>query len=326
MSRVLLSEHINKPTKRFPKCHCSTIVELLSGDLLAAWYAGSDEAKRDVAVVSSRKSKRADSWRSVRIVSDTPGKPEGNCVLFTTPDDKLWIVFAVMHGKLEGPEGPGVRWATCDVRSKASMDEGETWSQTRIIREELGMVPRCKPITLDNGEIIMGFEHKSGSSHFMISADNGGSWFWTGPVKGVPNEQPTLVQRRNGDILAMLRPSLFKRIARSVSHDRGRTWKEGTSTDLPNPGAAIDMVKLADGRVVLAFNNSSQRRNPLTLALSQDEGETWPYKRDLVAGEGSFEYPAIIQDREGLLHVTYTNNRANIDHLVLEPDWIMDDG
>jgi len=325
MGEILLREEINQPTERFPRCHCSTVVELPSGDLLAAWYAGSGEAKRDVAVVSSRRRVDEESWGPLQVVSDTPGKPEGNCVLFLAPDGKLWIVFGVMHGKLEGPHGPGVRWVTCDVRSKTSSDEGMTWSETRILREELGMVPRCKPIILDNGDMIMGFEHKSGFSYFMISPDSGESWFWTGPVKGVPNQHPTLIQRENGDVFAMFRPSLFKRVARSVSHDRGRTWEEAVNTEIPNPGAAIDMVKLQDGRLVLAFNNSWKSRNPLTLALSEDEGESWSYKRDLVTGEGSFAYPAIIQDRDGLLHVTYTDNRIHIGHIVLEPDWILDE-
>jgi predicted neuraminidase len=84
------------------------------------------------------------------------------------------------------------------------------------------------------------------------------------------------------------------------------------------------MVKLADGRVVLAFNNNEHQRNPLTLALSEDEGETWQHKRDVVTGEGRFDYPAIIEDRERLLHLTYTHNRSHIGHIILTPDWIME--
>jgi len=323
MSEILSREHINEPTERFPRCHCSTIVELTGGDLLAAWYAGTGEAKMDSAVVSSRRKSGENSWEPLRVLSDTPRKPEGNCVLFTAPDGRLWLVFALMHGKLDGHWGPGVRWATCDIRSMTSDDGGLNWSETRVIREELGMVPRCKPVILDNNEIVMGFENNLGFSHFMISSDNGQSWFWTGPLRGVPNEHPALIQRDNGDILAMLRPSLFRRIGKAISRDRGRIWEDAVNTELLNPGAAIDMVKLEDGRVVIVFNDSWRSRNPLTLALSEDEGDSWPYKRDLVTGDGSFAYPAIINDSEGLIHVTFTNNRNHIDHVVLEPDWIL---
>ncbi len=34
----------------FPSCHASTLAELPSGDLLAAWYAGSYEKASDIAV------------------------------------------------------------------------------------------------------------------------------------------------------------------------------------------------------------------------------------------------------------------------------------
>ena len=42
----------------FPSCHASTIAELPNGDLLAAWYAGSREGAKDVAIFASRKRHR----------------------------------------------------------------------------------------------------------------------------------------------------------------------------------------------------------------------------------------------------------------------------
>ncbi len=298
------------------------MVELSDGDILAAWYAGSGEAKADVAVVSSRWDRESGSWGPVEVISDTPGKPEGNCVLFRSPDGEIWLIYALMHGKLEGPWGPGVRWVTCDIRMRTSDDDGESWSEPRIIWSELGFVPKCKPITLDNGDIILGFEEELGFSKFLITPDRGERWIMTGPAWGVPNQHPTIIQRDNGDILALFRPSLFSRIGRSLSHDRGRSWELVTNTELPNPGAAIDMVKAGDGRVFLVYNDSFSDRNPLTLAMSEDEGESWAHKRDIGTGEGRFGYPAIIEDSDGLLHVTYTHSRLHIAHLVIEPDWI----
>jgi len=321
---TLSPEQINPPTARLPTCHCSSLVELPSGDLLASWYGGSGEARPDSVVVVSRKPKGGAAWTPAQIVAETPGKPEGNAFLFVMPDRVLWLVYGTMHGKLDGPPGPGVRWVTCDLRCKTSTDEGRTWSDSRLLRKELGMVVRTKPIVLDNGDVIFGVENDDDSSWFWITSDCGRTWRVTGPVAGVANEQPTIIQRRDGSLLTYLRPDDHRWIARAESFDRGRTWTQAVDTDLPNPHAAIDMVKLRDGRVVLAFNNSPTQRTPLTLALSEDEGQTWPWMRDLIHEPGcEFSYPAIIQDSAGKLHVTYTHKRRWIGHFCVSPEWIM---
>ena len=46
----------------FPSCHASTITELPNGDLLAAWYAGSREGEKDVAIFISRRFYGSEGW------------------------------------------------------------------------------------------------------------------------------------------------------------------------------------------------------------------------------------------------------------------------
>jgi len=317
---------INQPTELFPSCHCSSIVQLKSEDLLCCWYAGSGEARPDVAVLLSRLPKGDKQWSPFEVVADTPDLPEGNCVLFCAPDDILWLFYCIMRGELDGPPRPGVRWSTCTLHAKISKDEGRSWSEPRTLREKWGGVYRTKPIVLDNGDYILGLESEYPFSLMMISENQGKDWFFTKPVVGVPNSHPTLIQRKDGPLLALLRPEWAPYIGRATSTDRGRTWTKAVNTELPNPGAAVDMVQLRDGRVVLAFNNSKEHRNPLTLALSEDEGETWPHRRDLITEEGSFSYPAIIEDTQGRLHVTYTHRRKHIGHIVVTPEWILQGG
>jgi len=317
------SEFVCYPNERFPSCHCSTIVELPDGELLCAWYAGSAEARRDVAILTARKPVGAKEWSEPAVaVDDDPNKPMGNCVLWADGRGRVWLFYNVMHGKLEGHWGPGVRWDTCDCRYRISEDGGRMWGDLVMLREEWNLVFRTKPLVHSSGDIIIGLEHSRENSHFFISENQGESWFYTDQIPGVPNEQPTLIERKDGSILALLRPDEQPFIARSLSTDRGRTWSVAENTQLPNPGAAIDMVKLRDGRVVLAFNNSPEKRTPLTLAMSTDEGETWPLMRDIETEEGEFSYPAIIQDSKGLLHLTYTWRRTHIRHACFDAEWI----
>ena len=196
-----------------------------------------------------------------------------------------------------------------------------------MIDEAWGNVPRCKPVRLRSGEIIFGTEYEGGHARFWISGDEGLSWEMTGPVPGERNQHPSLIERSDGTLLALLRPSGSQGIVlQSASSDGGRTWSPAEPTGLSSPFAALDGVRMADGRVALAWNNNTDARNPLTLALSEDEGKTWPHIRNLVTGEGQFHYPALIQASDGLLHLSFTNNRTTIDHVVLEPDWIAGEG
>jgi len=321
---MLESEYVSYPTDRHPSSHCSTVVELPSGELLCAWYAGSGEAKRDVQILAASKAPGASAWSQPWVAADDdPQLPMGNCVLWVDGQGLLWLFYNVMHGKLEGHWGPGVRWDTCDCRYRISPDGGRTWGDLVMLRHQWHCVFRTKPLVHSSGAIIIGVEHSRENSHFFVSRDGGAHWDFTGPVPGVENEHPTLIERRDGSLFALLRPSDQHFIPRTLSSDLGCTWSTAVNTDLPNPHAAIDMVKLQDGRVALTFNNSAQHRTPLTVALSEDEGETWPVMRDVETEPGEFSYPGLIQGRDGRLHLTYTWRRTHIRHACFDPHWIV---
>lgn len=320
-------EVVAEPSDRFPSCHCSVLLELDNGDLLVGYYAGTGEAKPDAAWVLARKGVGQDHFEPLATIADSEGKPEGNGILFQDRAGKVVLVYNTMHGRLDGRHGEGVRWRTCDLRQKVSADNGRTWSDVAVLDAHWGNVPRCKPIRLQSGNLIFGTEYDDGHSRFWISEDDGSTWQMTGPVLGEPNQHPALVERDDGSLLALLRPSGSQGcVLQSESFDGGHTWTDAVITDLASPFAALDAVKLKDGRVVVVWNSNPEARNPLTLALSEDDGKTWAYRRDLVCGEGQFHYPALIQTQDDLLHVAFTNNRKTIDHIVLSVDWVLGEG
>lgn len=294
---------------------------------MVGYYAGAGEARPDAAWVLARRRLGADSFDSLQVVANSVDKPEGNGVLFQHTHGQIALIYNTMHGRLDGPYGPGVRWRTCDLRMRTSDDVGKRWSDVQIIDAKWGHVPRCKPIRLQTGEILFGTEYDDGHSRMWSSNDDGESWQMVGRVGGERNQHPTLIEKSDGSVLALLRPCGGQGyVLRSESKDGGRTWSDAECTELTSPFAALDAVKLSDGRLALAWNRNPDARNPLTLALSEDEGNTWPYQRDLVTGEGSFHYPALIQTNDGLLHASFTNNRQWIDHIALQAEWIMGQG
>jgi predicted neuraminidase len=110
--------------------------------------------------------------------------------------------------------------------------------------------------------------------------------------------------------------TLASKIAVADSYDDGLTWTQARFLQLPNNNSGIDAVALNDGRVVLIFNNTTRGRSPLNLAVSRD-GEHFRIFATLEDEPGEFSYPAIIQDKNGDLDMTYTWDRKTIKHIHL---------
>ena len=77
-------------------------------------------------------------------------------------------------------------------------------------------------------------------------------------------------------------------------------------------------MTLADGRFLLVYNHTPKGRTPLNVALSKD-GIDWKPALVLENEPGEFSYPAVIQARDGLVHITYTWQRQRIRHVVVDP-------
>ncbi len=138
--------------------------------------------------------------------------------------------------------------------------------------------------------------------------------------------QPTLLVRKDGTLQALLR-SKHEKIAQSLSKDGGKTWSELKLTDLPNNNSGVEALTLQDGRHLLVYNhidgnreNGWGKRNIIHLAISED-GDNWKAAAVLEkADKGEFSYPAMIQTKDGRVHITYTWNREKVRHLVLNPE------
>ena len=121
--------------------------------------------------------------------------------------------------------------------------------------------------------------------------------------------------RRGGDY----KPRQDGYLVRSESRDGGRTWSAGIDSSFPNPNAAADFLRLANGHLLLIYNDSMNRRTPLTAALSLDGDKSYSKRRNLAEGPGDFAYPYAIQTRDGKIHVVYTSEqRTVINHAAFE--------
>jgi hypothetical protein len=119
----------------------------------------------------------------------------------------------------------------------------------------------------------------------------------------------------------------LRAVGSSESHDGGWTWSEGVNSKFQNPNAAVDFIKLRSGNLLLVFNDSMNDRTPLTVALSADGGQTWPWQRNVAEGPYDYAYPMAVQTRDGKIHLVFTSHeRTIVNHAVLDEEWIKQGG
>lgn len=302
------------------ECHSSTIIATENGDLLAAWWSGAFEGSTDVVIKMARLCGSAGSWERAQTTADIPGRFEGNPVLFSFADDRVWLFFVVAENDEKGK---------VQIMLRESRDQGHSWKPIKQFVTRPGVRTRNHPIIMGNGAILFPlYDHLTDHSVFLVSTDSGLTWEFSGPAISVPgNIQPTVISCGDGTLYALMRTwnddPTKRYLWQSESADYGKTWSVPTPSSIPTVDSAVEMIRLHNGHVVLAFNDGKGReRTPLTLALSLDEGRTWPYKKNLESGPGSFSYPSLVQSRDGHIHVTYSYNRQYIKHVEVNEAWI----
>lgn len=205
----------------------------------------------------------------------------------------------------------------------------------------------------------------------LVSRDNGLSWSATPVPESLGAVHMNPVAPRHGVMPAFYRDRYAEAVRRSESHDGGLTWSSPRPTDLPNNNSSVQAVRLQDGRIAIVMNpvNAAMsadrraslydeiegegdggtpeaptpatasghkaiwgvRRAPLALALSADDGVTFPARHLIDSGSGlalsnnsrdgvnrELSYPSILEGPDGRLHIAYTYHRRAIRYVCLD--------
>lgn len=330
------------PTLHPGDSHAATLVETPAGDLLCAWFNGPKEGEPETDIVLSRLPAGTDTWTVPERMSSDPERSEQNPLLFVTPAGEVWL----LHTSNEPHDQ-----TTSRVLRRVSRDGGSTWGSSDVLFDRPGSFLRNPIVVSSNGDWLLPAYHCDSdgeASVVQLSTDQGASWTQIDIPEALGQVQMSVVELAPGELLAYYRSRAADRIHRSVSKDGGRTWSAPERTVLPNNNSAVQLLRLTDGRLVLVFNDSSAERDqfrwvpdgkggvrrktlrtPLTLALSEDDGFTWPHWRNLQVqdeeyreNEFGYSYPTLLQTSDGRLHVAYSYLRKTIRHVILTPEWI----
>jgi predicted neuraminidase len=318
-------EFLFEEDRPFASCHASTVIALPDGGLLVSYFAGTKEGAPDEAIWCSRK--KDGLWSKPYKVADEDDLVHWNPVLFRKKSGQIALYYKVAY--------PIPEWYTRVIYSD---DDGQTWSDpVELVPGDVGGrgPVKNKPIALHDGTWAApaSIEGQVWDAFVDLSADEGKTWTMSslvpvlhpgreaegGAAKGLQSVrgkgiiQPALWESQP-DYVHMLLRSTAGFIYRSDSTDGGRTWAPAYRTYLPNNNSGIDLVRMDNGTLLLAYNPVGMYkgpRSPLLLSCSKDNGDTWEELLTLEIEPGEYSYPAIIAEGNRV-YVTYTWKRERI--------------
>lgn len=313
--------------------HGPGLLETPAGTILCCWFAGTYEGDTDINIVVSRLEKGSDKWSEPTYISHNDNRSDQNPSLFLNPNGEIWAMYTSQLGRQPGKDNMQY---TSVVKKQVSTDDGKTWSEPEVVLPEEGTFARQAVQVLSNGRWIYGLWLCSDSasglagdpSAFAISDDKGATWRRVDMPDSVGRVHPSIVELEDGHLVAFMRSREADFIYRSESLDYGDTWSAPAKTPLPNNNSGIGVTKLSSGRIALIYNHNSAPatygkkgawpalRNPVSIALSEDGGLSFPLIRNVERAEGyvgdenkfnnrQYEYPTIIQAADGMIHCAW---------------------
>ncbi len=314
--------------------HSASAVDLGDGRLLAFWYAGEEEGTRDTKIYGARFDPLRNEWGPLEILLTRPQlaqglgrkvKKLGNPVMTMLPDGRLALL--VVSTAAFG-------WAASNINILLSSDEGKSWDSYRQLQLSpwfnLSTLVRGVPRHYANGDLMVPVYHEfMGKFGEILRLDarqevvSKKRLTW-----GRDTLQPTVAAPLDADgAVAFLRSARrdVHRVTMVHRDPQTGTWGDPVVTQLPNPNTGLDALRMADGGILLAFNDHPVDRTHLTLARSDDNGASW--KRLWVVEVGGpksrdVSYPALLHAGDGTYHLFYSWRTSEIRHVMFNQAWL----
>lgn len=301
----------------------AAIVPLKDGTLLLAWteFYGKDSADHAPARIVGLLSKDGGkTWGDKYTVIENDGGCNVMEVNFMRLlDGKLALFYCQKNSES----------TDCRVMMRASGDEGKTWGPSKQLSPDgkyTGLTNgRC--IRLKTNRILLE-TWEGGDSYCCLSDDDGKTWRDGKRVKPAKGEcwEPAAIELKDGRVMMLLRTGLGGQY-KTLSTDGGETWSEPIATPLVGTAAPVSLSRVpGKGHILAIWNNNpgAGKRNPLTAAVSKDEGETWELFRNVEEDPNSaWAYPAVTWagGRALITYFDYSDRGLNLILKILPADW-----
>ncbi len=307
-----------------PRNSEAAIIPLKDGSLLLGWtefYAGNG-ADHGPARISGKVSRdRGRTWgEKYTLIENDGGCNVMEVNFIRLRDDRIALLYCQKNSES----------SDCRVMMRTSNDEGATWGPAQQISpagKYTGLTNgRC--IRLKSGRILLE-AYENGDSYCYLSDDEGANWRESQRLKpGDGSWEPACIELNDGRVLMLMRTQLGGQY-QSISNDGGETWSEPVSTQLKGTAAPVSISRIPTTKDLLAIwnhNTDPAKRNPLTAAISKDEGKTWESFRNIEDNPNdAWAYPAVtwIGDQALLTYFNYSGG-LSLQLTILPASWFYD--
>lgn len=293
------------------------------GRIFVSWFSGGPkEPAPENEVYLSQSDDGGKSFGAPRVMAlPKDGTRCFDPTLWIDPKGRLWYVFN--RGNKDTAQHDV--WARiCDAPDAMSPVFGPEF---RVGYEAPYAFRMNKPTVLSSGEWIMPVTHAmepirdwfAGPKQLQgvgISTDEGKTWKLHGALSAPHWALECMITELRDGRLWLLTRTGGGFLWESHSSDRGRTWSEARASTIANPGSRFFIRRLASGNMLLVNHYKFKGRSHLTAQLSLDEGATW--NEGLLLDErGGVSYPDGVQDKDGLIWITYDRDRQGDGEILL---------
>lgn len=308
---------VRRPGPEYAEKHrfwqgCPTILRTPGGILYAGWYTGGtrEPSPRNCNILV-RSRDGGGSWSDVLLVVESVPDRQLRAIdiqLWLDPRQRMWLFWTQRDDRFANADPRHLSvWAIICAEPDAETPE---WSEPRYVAP--GFL-RCQPTVLADGRIwLFSYDWSSEYYTYSESRDGGQSWERRRGGRKVPTpfDEGMAVERRDGSIRMLARCD-GGALAESVSPDGGKSWSDGVLTNLRAPSSRFFFKRLRSGRILLVRNDSlpPHRRN-LTAFLSEDDGESWPWKL-LIDPDDGVSYPDAAEGDGGELFLVHDHGRCS---------------
>ena len=230
----------------------------------------------------------------------------------------LWVRDDELLALASLDEAAGFFGPSLELRAFRWNRSAEKWDDIGVVQDNA--INNFAPQKLPTGEWAMTrrkWDYKDTGVEFLIGGVKRLDDWISVPVVGgggdiaLKAEEPIWWALPDGNLQALFRDNARSGyVFRSFSADNGRTWSTPVKTDFPDARSKLHGLRLRDGRYVLVSNSNPKKRDPLTIALS-DDGMVFN-KLFYVVGGRHVDYPHVME-HDGYLYIAHSGAKMSVE-------------